>query len=216
MIGSNGQGQGQANRESWLLQALPTLAELISGRTGHQVPATYLSIGWPKGARGGKGGRTIGQCWPGCRSADGSPHVFISPELSDAGVVLATLLHELVHAAVEDNGQPEPKPKPGTPRPKPVGHKGEFVAVAKAIGLLKPWTATTAGPELGAKLADLLVSIGPYPHAALSDKLKPKPGSRLRLWCCPCGIKARVASDDFQATCGLCEQGFVKAGKEDV
>ena len=33
-------------------------------------------------------------------------------------------------------------------------------------------------------------------------------GSRLRKWVCGCGIIARVASDDFQATCGRCGTAF--------
>jgi len=38
------------------------------------------------------------------------------------------------------------------------GHKGEFVALCKKIGLVKPWTATTPGPELAATLAITLSS----------------------------------------------------------
>ena len=33
-------------------------------------------------------------------------------------------------------------------------------------------------------------------------------GSRLRLWQCECGIKVRVGSDDFQATCNRCGTPF--------
>jgi hypothetical protein len=35
-------------------------------------------------------------------------------------------------------------------------------------------------------------------------------GSRLRLWTCECGIKVRVASDDFRATCGRCASAFTR------
>lgn len=33
-------------------------------------------------------------------------------------------------------------------------------------------------------------------------------GSRLRKWVCGCGVIARVASDDFRATCGRCGSEF--------
>jgi hypothetical protein len=36
-------------------------------------------------------------------------------------------------------------------------------------------------------------------------------GSRLRLWVCECGVKARVASDDFDATCNRCGSAFKRA-----
>lgn len=37
-------------------------------------------------------------------------------------------------------------------------------------------------------------------------------GSRLRLWECECDkpVKVRVASDDFRATCDVCEQAFTR------
>lgn len=33
-------------------------------------------------------------------------------------------------------------------------------------------------------------------------------GSRLRLWECTCGVKVRIASDDFQAVCLRCDTNF--------
>jgi hypothetical protein len=36
----------------------------------------------------------------------------------------------------------------------------------------------------------------------------PGSGSRLRLWICSCGIRARVSSDDFQAICKRCGADF--------
>lgn len=43
----------------------------------------------------------------------------------------------------------------------------------------------------------------------------PGSGSRLRLWVCSCSVpvKARVASDDFKATCNVCASPFVYKGK---
>jgi hypothetical protein len=39
-------------------------------------------------------------------------------------------------------------------------------------------------------------------------------GSRLRLWHCDCGIKVRVASDAFDATCNRCGTVFKQTDRE--
>ena len=181
-------------REEWLSAAVSHLRPLIERAEVEapraKVPRVWVSVGWPRGHRGR--GRAIGQCWAGSLSADKAPHVFISPELVLAEVVLATLAHELVHAAVPDGK-----------------HRGRFVEVARAVGLVRPWTATTAGPELGAWLAKLAKQLGTYPHAGLAVLSTAKaPGSRLRLWQCECGVKARVASDVFMAECMRCGKEF--------
>lgn len=36
-------------------------------------------------------------------------------------------------------------------------------------------------------------------------------GSRMRLWICECGVKVRIASDDFRATCQRCNSSFTRA-----
>ncbi|MBV8357087.1 MAG: hypothetical protein JO189_04010 [Deltaproteobacteria bacterium] len=64
------------------------------------------------------------------------------------------------------------------------GHKGEFVALCKAIGLVKPWTATTPSPELAATLAIYALQLGPYPHARLNDVRK-KQSTRMLKAVCP-------------------------------
>ncbi len=43
-----------------------------------------------------------------------------------------------------------------------------------------------------------------------SQKDKSKVGSRLRLYICSCGIKVRVAQDDFNALCLTCNEEFQK------
>lgn len=182
-------------REAWLLAAVAPLSAIVADRANAAAPPVWVSVGWPHGYRGRR--RPFGQCWRGGLSADGRPHIFVSPELTDAGTVIATLLHELIHAAVED-----PSGK------APVGHKGAFVTACRAVGLVKPWTATTPGPDLAPQLVDVSVALGPYPHAALHGSSTVRPGSRLRLWVCPCDVKVRVASDAFRATCDDCGQPF--------
>lgn len=141
-----------ATREAWLIAAIEALAPLFQEAAGVRLPKTRVSVGWP-GGRGRKNS-VIGQCWSSAAAEDKVAQIFISPVLKDVEVVLATLVHELVHAA--DDCQS--------------GHKGEFVRIAKAVGLEGPWTATTAGDDLKAHLGDLHSKVlGAFPHAALAN-----------------------------------------------
>jgi len=184
-------------REAWLKAAADLAAPLVSGAAGIPAPTFHVSVGFPKGARGK--GRAIGQCWDGTSSADGSCHVFICPTLVDPITVLSTLIHEQIHATVGCKEK----------------HRGAFPKAAKKAGLVKPWTATTPSPELAETLKQWLEGLGAYPHAALALPIRGTKGSRLRLWECGCEkpIKVRVASDDFDATCNVCEQPFEKEEK---
>jgi len=186
---------GSDTREGWLKQAgLILRNQLVKGQAGLELPNYHVSVGFPRGSRGRQ--RAIGQCWSGAAAKDGHANIFVCPTQGDAVRVLDILLHELLHAAT-----------PGA------GHKGAFVKAAKAVGLLKPWTATTAGEVLREQLVRIAAQLGPYPHGAMSvGSDRPKPGSRLRLWECECGIKVRVGRDEFNATCGECDSAFVKQG----
>jgi hypothetical protein len=87
--------------------------------------------------------------------------------------VLATLVHELVHASV------------GTE----CGHKGPFRTLALALGLAGKMTATVAGPELLALLGALALELGPYPHARIDLTSRPKQGTRLVKVACTQGCE---------------------------
>jgi len=179
------------NREEWLTKAGTDLELVILNKTDLIVPPYCVSVGFPKGARGRK--KAIGQCWSTEVAQDEKFHIFISPELADPLRVLDVLLHELIHATV------------GTQEK----HKGKFIEVAKACGLKKPWTATTAGEDLLPRLNQISTDLKAYPHGALIPReLEKPPGSRLRLWICRCNVKVRVASDDFLAACGKCGANF--------
>jgi hypothetical protein len=176
---------GFRTREEWLTAA----SAIISPEVG--APPSYVSVGFPKGRSGKR--RAIGQCWDGRLSQDGRAHMFICPTLAEPVEVLAVLAHELCHAAT-----------PGK------GHKKPFIELARAFGLVKPWTATTPGPECAARLAHLANTLGAFPHAPLALVEKKKQTSRMRLWECACEpvVKVRCASDDFDATCNVCESPF--------
>ena len=136
-------------REQWLTGAVAALTPRFED-LGLTVPPVRVSVGWPGGR--GKKNSVIGQCWSTKASADGVAQLFISPVLDDPVQVLATLMHELVHA-VDDNEH---------------GHRGPFIRTARGLGLVGRPTATVASEELALELADLAKGLGEYPHAKLT------------------------------------------------
>jgi hypothetical protein len=153
---------------------------------GAECPPVAVSMGFPR-RRGGQS-MSIGECWDGRTAADGRPAIFISPVLTDPVRILDVLLHELVHASVGCE----------------CGHRGKFVTVAQACGLVGKPTATCAGPGLRQRLNAVSGTLGPLPHAQLTVLELPKQTTRLRLWACECPVRVRVASDQFNATCNEC------------
>ncbi len=188
-------------REAWLRAACDELVPILQAATHLEIPPLHVSVGFPKGARGRKA--AIGQCHHGEQSADGNPHLFISPVLdaavpgaTDPQSVLDVLLHEIVHAVV---GCDE-------------GHKGQFIVVAKAVGLVRPWTSTTASSELVGKLKVIAEKLGPYPHSKLAVARKLKLVGKMRLYECGCEVPQKVRwgkkDEDLLATCKVCNEDF--------
>ena len=156
---------GWKTREEWLNHAAQLCRPAIEAH-GVELPPVRVSVGWPKGSRGGKSVHAIGQCWCKSASADGTHEIFVSPELDDPARVLDVLAHELVHAACGISA----------------GHGPEFARVAKGIGLQGRMTATVAGPEFETFAKAATKTLGRFPHAALgvrgstSGNPKPKGG----------------------------------------
>ena len=125
-----------------------------------------VSIGWPKGSRGGKNSHTIGQCW--YTADDKIPQVYISPDQNDPVRILDILLHEAIHACYPNDG-----------------HKGAFKRAAKRVGLVGKMTATSAGDELKAKLIELNSLLGDFPHSKLNaDQARKKQSTRMvKMYC---------------------------------
>jgi len=138
------------NRESWLTKAVEELAETFFApdKMTFEHPIR-ISAGWCRGSN-----KAIGQCWPNKASAGNFIEIFISPNLHEPVKVLATILHELIHAHL-GNGK---------------GHGKEFKVVVNKFGLAGRVTATFAseGSELYAKLEKLAKKIGEYPHKKLT------------------------------------------------
>ncbi len=154
-------------REAWLIGALEGLTPLFQGEV--DTPEIRVSVGFP----GGKANRrkTIGQCWPVEATNDGVVQIFVSPIIEDAVEVLSILAHEMIHAILGAG----------------FGHKKEFIKLAKLVGLLPKWTATTAGPELRAALVTLADELGEFPHSGLKQAAlaEAKQGTRMLLVQCP-------------------------------
>lgn len=168
------------NREQWLTEMAVRIANDFD-RVGHRLDLgrIRLTCGFPSKGALARRRRVIGQCWSPSASADGTTEVLISPTIADSLVVAATLVHELVHAAVGNAA----------------GHGPLFREVAVQLGLAGKMTATVAGPELTQRLNALIADLGPYPHAVLDWERGPakKQSTRLLKIRCPnCGYVARV------------------------
>jgi len=177
-------------REEWLQASLNGLKELFT-EIGEDGPDVYVSVGYPKGARGK--GKTIGQCHPAVLSGDDKAHIFIHPCLTDSVKVLAVLAHELIHAI--DNCES--------------GHKGRFARVAKAFGLEGKMTETTPSAPLVERLNTLVTLLGEYPHALLKESGKKQSTRMIKCECYSCGYIARTSSKWIeQAGAPICPCGY--------
>jgi len=170
------------NREKWLTAAAAEIeADLLKTRAGIHLPAGgfRVSCGFPsKKATGAS--PAGGQCWsPEC-SKSGHYEIFISPILSEPVEVLATLLHELIHASVGIECK----------------HKGEFKEAAKACGLVGKMTHTEPGERLIESLQEIAEVLGEYPHASLQNMttgVKKDTTRMLKIVCPECGYTLRAA-----------------------
>ncbi len=162
-------------REQWLRSAFAALRPSVLGAHLSLPETVHLSVGFPSTRALSAKRRAIGQCWLKHTSADGVPHIFISPLLADAPRALDVLLHEMIHAS-------------GI-----AGHGPDFRRPALRLGLTGKMTATVADPELTERLNALVATLGAYPHSALTGHGPiPKQGTRLLKAACQCGAVIRV------------------------
>lgn len=162
-------------RHNWLEAAAQHCAGLIAEHGARVPDAVRVTVGFPgAGARS----KAIGECWTPLASGDAHAEIFISPRLRDGVEIMATVLHELIHAAV------------GVEH----GHKRPFARVAKACGLEGKMTATVPGAQLRDGLAAWIAEHGDYPAAGLDPMSngKKKQPTRLLKASCECGYTVRV------------------------
>ncbi len=160
-------------REEWLLDCAGKLVDALlepqglglNAETGKPLTdGLRVSCSWPSTRGLSVKKRIIGQCWPTTASADKSTEIFISPFLDKPEEVAATLLHELVHAAVGSAQK----------------HNGVFGRSCRRVGLEGKPTATIAGEELLVVLKeDVLIDLGNYPHRKLDRTAIPGQTTRL-------------------------------------
>ena len=149
--------QTEAKRETWLAKATDYLRPMFAEQ-GYQIPSDVrVTCGFPssRALSSKNGNRYIGMCWPrGCSDANIN-EIAISPCLSgetNSLEVLATLVHELVHA-VDDCEN---------------GHGPVFKRIALAVGLEGKMTATHASTALAAHLQKFIDAEGSFPHETLA------------------------------------------------
>lgn len=177
-------------RERWLQRAVKTLRPFVLSTGQLTLPDNiHMSVGFPSTRALSRKRPRIGECWRAEASADGFPHVFVTPLMSDGVDVLSCLIHELIHASgVYD-------------------HKAGFHRPAMALGLTGKMTSTVAGPELTERLNAVVAKLGPYPHSLLSAAVRPvkKQTTRLLKAECECGaiirLSAKVVDDPGLPTC---------------
>lgn len=160
-------------REQWLMDAVEIFRPWFVEHDKPIPEKVRVSVGYAKRA-----GKAIGFCYRANASDDEVNQIFISPELHDPVKVLATLVHELVHAA--DNNAS--------------GHRGEFARVAKALGLTGKMTATVPGEELTASLEEVVAKLGEYEHGKLNPlgAIKKQTTRMIKLEALCCGYVART------------------------
>lgn len=147
--------QEHKTRETWLVAALWQFIDQHFMAAGLDVPPNIrLTCGWPSSQALARKHMAIGECWDISSSGDKTFEICVSPAIDEPTRVLDILMHEVLHATV---GLKE-------------GHGKKFSQGAKAIGLLKPWTKTTASPDLLIDLNLWVQKLGPYPHASLGVK----------------------------------------------
>jgi hypothetical protein len=138
------------NREHWLTKAVEELSkEFFAPDKMEFASPIRISTGWCRGSK-----KAIGQCWSNKCSAGDFVEIFIAPNIHEPVQVLATTLHELIHAHLGNHK----------------GHGKDFKAVVNKFGLSGRVTATFAseGSDLFNKLQQIAKSIGDYPHKQLT------------------------------------------------
>lgn len=142
-----------------------------------------ISVGFMPGARGSSKRQAIGMCFKSKCSEERYNEIFIVPTINDSAQVLHVLAHELIHA-VDDCQH---------------GHRGPFIQMMNAIGLIGKPTATIAGPQLAAHLAQYIEMLGEIPHAKMNFSSQPRQVNRnLLVKCEHCGFKFNTSRTQIE------------------
>ena len=163
-------------REEWLNVVLHKhVASRLRIKAGVDLPKDCkVSVGFPGG---GSAMKRIGECWPRVRSSLGVNEIFLNPSMKDVRVLVATLVHEAIHAA-DDCAS---------------GHKGMFRRTALAVGLEGKMTSTVAGPQLADWIESVIEAMPPFDYGSLNLDGRKKQGTRMvKVTCMDCGYTLRT------------------------
>ena len=180
------------------------------GRHDEAIPAlpTNLRVACSNPS-GGIRNRVRGECVYPQSSADGSFEIWISPKIDDVETVLCVLLHELIHATLEN-------------WERGAGHGKRFWRLAKVLGFSRPLTtATIATDDAGRNLRSLLTSglrrLATTRTRALTSRRMTRSGagsqrgcSRLSVWPTAAGSRCalRALGRSAPRLCARCVRGW--------
>lgn len=164
------------NREEWLSKAIAELRPVFDS-VGHPLPEKIgASCGFPSSNARARKNRAVGEWWSPKQSPSGHHHIFIAPQVSESFDVFGVLVHELAHSATEGDG-----------------HMGRFPKLVKSLWLEGKPSSTVIGSNFRTNFADLVASLGEYPHDGLTVPARPKTQStRMLKAVCSCGYTIRL------------------------
>ena len=183
-----------SERETWLTEGADQILSDIFKDEADNIPKYRVACGYPPRHRGGK---VMGVCINASVSNDETFEVFINPSIEDGLTALDILTHELLHV-VDMNES---------------GHKGNFVRIARKIGLEGKPTECRAGYKLSKELKSISDRLGKYPHGSIGIDFSKKQSTRmLKVYCEDesCGFHCRTSSfqinkiDFMNASCPAC------------
>lgn len=176
------------NREEWLNKGITELLEWFKINGYDYDSNIHVSVGHTKKKN------AIGITHATVASSDGTNHVFVAPTINDSHKVLEVLTHEIVHC-IDDCQHSHGRP---------------FIAIAKDVGLVGPWTATTASDRLTERLNTIVEKIGTYDSPVLVSTTKAKgQGTRmLKLVAEDCGYIVRTTQKWLNVGVPTCPHGI--------
>ena len=167
-----------SERETWLTEGADQILSDIFKNEADNIPKYRVACGYPPRHRGGK---VLGVCINASISNDETFEVFINPSIEDGFEALDILTHELVHVVDKNES----------------GHKGNFVRIARKIGLEGKPTQCRAGYKLSEELKSISDRLGKYPHGLIGIDFSKKQSTRmLKVYCtvASCGFHFRTSS----------------------
>lgn len=144
-----------ATREAWLRAAIEVFRPRFE-TVGFPLPESIrISVGFGSTGARQESKKVLGVTYSRACTDDKVNEIFISPEDADTSSMLETVLHELIHASLDNED----------------GHEGRFAEIATRLGFTGPMTATPPSIELAAELVTIAAALGEYPGSAMKIRV---------------------------------------------